>query len=110
MTRLSVSKTIVAALLFFCAAMRLCGAEFKTDSEGFIQNWLLLGPIKIPEGQGATDIDKQQVADESKLAPKKGVKAIVFKIINDKNDWQGALRFKTKDDKAVTNLKIKLAP
>lgn len=190
------------AMLFACA---LRAADFKTDSEGFIQNWLMLAPIKIAEGQGDKLIDTEQVKDEAKLSPKEGDKAkagdkeltwkavaikdyyfdfhdimkandedvagymvcyvnaademkdlvlavgsndfckvylngkevlkhtepgqidkdktesagitlkkgsntIVFKIINDKNNWQGALRFKAKDGKAITALTVKLAP
>lgn len=200
MTRL-IALTFSVALLS-CA---LRAAEFKTDNEGFIQNWLMLAPIPIAEGQGDKLVDKDQVKDEAKLAPKEGDKVkpadkeltwkaiaikdyyfdfhelmksndedvagymvcyvdapdemkdvvlavgsndfckvyingkevlkhtepgqidkdktespgitlkkgsntIVFKVINDKNNWQGALRFKMKDGKAITNLKVKLAP
>jgi len=198
-------KMLCAILLAASVLPSVCAAEFKTDSEGFIQNWLMLAPIPIAEGQGDKLIDKDQVKDEARLSPKEGDKAsadgkeltwsavaikdyyldfidvlkksyedvagylvcyadspdemkdlvlavgsndfckvylngkevlkhtepgqidkdktesagitlkkgtntIVFKVINDKNNWQGALRFKTKDGKAVTNLKIKLAP
>jgi hypothetical protein len=206
MLRVIAIRWVLAALVL-CAisAPRVSGGEFKTDNEGFIQNWLMLATIPIPEGQGATDVEKEQIKDEGKLAPKdgekikvrdkeltwtavatkdyyvdfneilkhqhedvcgylvcyaeaademkdlvlavgsndfckvylngkealkylepgqiekdkteasgitlkKGVNTIVFKVINDKNNWQGALRFKTKDGKAVTALKIKLAP
>jgi len=45
-----------------------------------------------------------------KLTLKKGVNTIVFKIINEKNDWGGCLRFKDKDGKPVTDLKVQLTP
>lgn len=39
----------------------------------------------------------------------KGQNVLVFKVINEKNNWQGAARF-VKDGAGVTNLKIALAP
>jgi len=44
------------------------------DGEGFIRNWLVLAPIPIEEGSGATEIDKELVKGEGKLKPKKGDK------------------------------------
>jgi len=40
----------------------------------------------------------------------KGVNVIVFKVINQKNDWAAALRFLDQDGKAVTGLLVKTAP
>lgn len=40
----------------------------------------------------------------------KGVNTIVFKVINQKNDWAAAARFLDKDGKAVTSLAVKTAP
>jgi hypothetical protein len=51
------------------------------------------------------DLDK---AD--KVSLKKGTNVIVFKLINEVNDWQGCLRFKDKDDKPVKDVVIKTAP
>jgi hypothetical protein len=45
-----------------------------------------------------------------KLTLNKGVNTIVFKIINEKNDWAGCLRFKDKDGKPLTDLKVQLMP
>lgn len=44
-----------------------------------------------------------------KVALNKGVNTIVFKIINEKNDWGGCLRFQ-KDGKPVTDYTVKLTP
>jgi hypothetical protein len=194
---------LACSLLLICAAVN--GEDFKTDDEGFIRNWLLLAPISIPDDQAAEEIDKQQLKDEAKLAPKegdkakagdkeltwkkvqakdyffdvnellntqnedvvgyavcyvtspeeqkdltisigsndqakvyvngkevvkftetrtiekdsteakdvalnKGVNTIVFKIANQKNNWQGALRFKNKAGAGIKNLTVKLVP
>lgn len=40
----------------------------------------------------------------------KGVNTIVFKVINEKNNFQGCIRFADKASKPVKNLKVKLAP
>ena len=41
---------------------------------------------------------------------KKGVNVVVFKIINEQNNWQGAMRFLDKAGAPVKDLKIKLSP
>jgi hypothetical protein len=40
----------------------------------------------------------------------KGTNVIVFKVVNEKVDWAGCLRFTDKNDKVVSNLTIKLTP
>ncbi len=41
---------------------------------------------------------------------KKGVNTIVFKVINENNNWQGAIRFLTKDGTAIKDFKVQLTP
>ncbi len=178
--------------------------SFSPDAEGFIRNWLVLAPIGIEEGSGATEIDKEQIKDEGTVKPKagdaahaggkelkwaahktadffidflesfgkdrgqdvagyavayvhadaetavkaqmgsndqaklyvngkcvikfdetrtlekdqnaadvtlnKGCNLVVFKVINEQNNWQGCLRFTDKTGAALKNLKITLAP
>lgn len=40
----------------------------------------------------------------------KGVNVVVFKVMNQKNDWAAALRFLDKTDKPVTGLVVKTQP
>lgn len=40
----------------------------------------------------------------------KGVNTIVFKVINEANNWQACLRFTDKDGQPVTGFTVKLAP
>lgn len=49
-------------------------------------------------------------ADKGKVTLNKGVNVVVFKIINEQNNWQGALRFLDKAGAPVKDLKIKLSP
>jgi len=44
------------------------------------------------------------------LTLKKGTNVIVFKVVNEKVDWSGCLRFTDKDGKPVTDLKVTLKP
>ena len=48
--------------------------------------------------------------DKGRVTLKKGVNVIVFKIINEQNSWQGAMRLLDKAGAPVKNLKIKLSP
>lgn len=49
-------------------------------------------------------------ADKGKVDLKKGVNVVVFKVINEQNSWQGAMRFLDKTGAPVKDLKIKLSP
>jgi hypothetical protein len=49
-------------------------------------------------------------ADKGRVTLKKGVNVIVFKIINEQNSWQGAMRLLDKSGAPVKDLKIKLSP
>ena len=60
--------------------------------------------IKTLEGR---TLDKDQ--DTAKTTLKKGVNVIVFKVINESNNWQGAVRFK-KGDQPIKNLKVQTKP
>ena len=44
------------------------------------------------------------------LTLKKGINTIVFKVINETNNWQGAIRFTTKDGTAIKDYKVQLTP
>jgi len=49
-------------------------------------------------------------ADKGRVTLKAGVNVIVFKIFNEQNSWQGAMRFLDKAGSPVKDLKIKLSP
>jgi len=49
-------------------------------------------------------------ADKGKVTLNKGLNVVVFKIINEQNNWQGALRFLDKAGAPLKDLKIKLSP
>lgn len=49
-------------------------------------------------------------ADKGKVTLKKGVNVIVFKVINELNSWQAAMRLLDKSGAPLKDVKIKLAP
>src|ERR1051326_4112486 len=56
--------SLLAAILFPAPE------TFSVDAEGFIRNWLVLAPIPVEEGNGATEIDKEFVKGEATIKPK----------------------------------------
>jgi hypothetical protein len=49
-------------------------------------------------------------ADKGKVTLKKGVNVMVFKITNEQNSWQGAMRLLDKSGAPLKNVRIKLTP
>ncbi len=56
---------------------------------------------------GTLEKDSNKV---EKVTLNKGVNTIVFKVINENNNWQGCLRFTDKNGKAVTDFAVKQSP
>jgi hypothetical protein len=64
-----------AALLVLAAGAGRADEKSGLDGEGFVQKWLILLPIPLPDGEsGADAIDKEQVKGEAMLKPKVGDK------------------------------------
>ena len=49
-------------------------------------------------------------SERGRITLKKGINVIVFKIVNEQGNWQGAMRFLDKVGAPLKNLKIKLSP
>ena len=49
-------------------------------------------------------------AEKGKVTLRRGINVVVFKIINEQNSWQGAMRLLDKSGAPLKNVKIKLAP
>ncbi len=49
-------------------------------------------------------------ADKGKVTLKKGLNTIVFKVTNEQNSWQGAMRLMDKSSAPLKNIRIKLSP
>jgi len=64
---------------------------------------------EVVKFDGTRTFDKDTDKAES-LTLKKGINTIVFKVINENNNWQGAIRFTTKDGTAIKDYKVQLTP
>ena len=49
-------------------------------------------------------------SEKGRVTLKKGINVIVFKIINEQGNWQGAMRLLDKAGAPLTDIKMKLAP
>ena len=56
----------------------------------------------------ARALDKDQ--DTTDVGINKGINVLVFKVINEKIDWSGCVRFTDNDGNVVKNLTVKLTP
>jgi hypothetical protein len=79
----------------------------KTGSDD--QAKVYLNGKEVFKNENARAAEKDQDSTPN-LTLKKGVNVIVFKVVNEKIDWSGCLRFVDKDDKPITNLKVGLKP
>ena len=72
------------------------------------QGRLYLNGVDIYAYQDARPLELD--ADKGKVTLNKGVNVIVFKIINEQNSWQGAMRLTDTAGTPLKGLKIKLSP
>lgn len=49
-------------------------------------------------------------SEKGRVTLKKGINVIVFKVINEQGNWQGAMRFLDKSGAPLKDLKIRLSP
>jgi hypothetical protein len=66
-------------------------------------------------GKEVIKFDQTRVVEKDsdksdKVTLNKGVNTVVFKVINEKNDWGACLRFKDKEGKPVTSVAVRLTP
>lgn len=62
--------------------------------------------ILVHTAGGALEVD----SDKQKVTLSKGLNVIVFKVINEANNWQAALRFLDSAGAPIKSLRIKLSP
>jgi hypothetical protein len=79
----------------------------KTGSDD--QAKIYLNGKEVFKNEEARPADKDQDSTAN-ITLKKGTNVVVFKVVNEKMDWSGCLRFVDKDGKPITNLKVSLKP
>jgi len=66
---------LAVTLLALGAAATAADEKAGTDGEGFIQQWLVLAPIPLKDGEdGMVGLNREAIPDEAKLKPKAGDK------------------------------------
>ena len=79
----------------------------KTGSDDQAKVYLNGKEVFKNESARATEKDQDSTPN---LTLQKGVNVLVFKVVNEKMDWSGCVRFTDKDDKPITNFSISLKP
>jgi hypothetical protein len=94
------------AVAYVHADAEMDGVQMKVGSNDQCKAYLN-GAQVLRFDEGRT-LEKDQ--NTANVTLKKGANVVVLKVINEGNNWQGCLRFTTKDGAAVKNLKVTLAP
>jgi len=95
------------AVCYLVADQKVQGLTMKTGSDD--QAKVYLNGKEIFKNESARPAEKDQDSTPD-VTLQKGVNVIVFKVVNEKVDWSGCLRFTDKDDKPFTNFKVLLTP
>ena len=70
---------------------------------------LYLNGKELLKHEGGRSLEKDQDTAEN-VTLNKGKNVIVFKVVNEKNNWQGCVRFVDAAGKPVKNFKVSTAP
>jgi hypothetical protein len=98
--------SVAYAVCYVVAAEEMKNVKMKTGSDDQLKVYLNgKKAFEFTEPRGA---DKDQ--DTTDVTLKKGVNALVCKVVNEKGGWELCVRFVDKDDKPVKGLTILLEP
>jgi hypothetical protein len=99
--------SVAYAVCYLVADDEMKDLTMKTGSDD--QAKVYLNGKEIFKFEEPRSADKDQDSTPN-ITLKKGVNVIVFKVVNEKVDWSGCLRFTDKDGKPITNFKVNLKP
>lgn len=95
------------AVVYLIASDEMKDLHLKMGSDD--QAKVYVNGKEVLKNETPRPIDKDQdTAGDMTLD--KGTNTIVFKVVNEKVDWGGCLRFTDKNDNPVKNLTVKLTP
>jgi hypothetical protein len=80
--------------------------QMKTGSDDQAKVWL--NGKQVLNQTEARALEKDQ--DTNEVTLKKGTNVLVFKVVNEKVDWSGCVRFMDKDGNPIKTLRVKLTP
>jgi hypothetical protein len=92
------------AVVYLVADKELKGVTMKTGSDD--QCRVYLNGKQVLNQTDARPLEKDQ--DTTEVNMQKGVNVLVFKVVNEKVDWSGCVRFLDGGDKPVKGLKAQL--
>ena len=95
------------AVAYVVAAKEVTGAELRMGSNDQGKVWLNGKEVLKFAETRTLDPDTDKA---SGLTLKAGVNVVVFKVINENNNWQGCVRFTDAAGKPLAGLTLKLAP
>jgi hypothetical protein len=92
------------AVVYLVADKEHKGVKMKTGSDD--QCRVYLNGKQVLNQTDARPLEKDQ--DSTEVTLQEGVNVLVFKVVNEKVDWSGCVRFLDSDDKPVKGLKVQL--
>jgi hypothetical protein len=95
------------AVCYLVADAELKGLKMKTGSDDQLK--VYLNGKEVFKNAEARSSDKDQDTTEN-ITLNKGVNVLILKVVNEKVDWHGCVRFVDKDDKPVKSFKVRLTP
>jgi hypothetical protein len=99
--------SVAYAVCYIVTDKKMEDLTMKTGSDD--QSKVYLNGKEVFKNEEARSTDKDQDSTPN-LTLARGVNTIVFKIVNEKVDWSGCLRFTDKDGNPVRNIKVALKP
>jgi hypothetical protein len=99
--------SVAYAVCYLIADQKMPNLTMKTGSDD--QAKVYLNGKEVFKNEEARPADKDQDSTPN-LTLVRGTNTIVFKIVNEKVDWAGCLRFTDQDGNPVKNMKVTLTP
>ena len=100
-------QAVAYAVTYIVADEEMKGVKAKIGSND--QAKLYVNGTQVIAFEDTRTLEKDQNVSNG-FTLNKGVNTIVFKVVNQENNWQGCLRFVDATDKVLTGLKVKLTP
>jgi hypothetical protein len=94
------------AVCYIHAGTEMKDITLKTGSDD--QSKIYLNGKEILKQEEDRPLERD--ADSTEVTLRKGVNVLVFKVINEKEDWSGCARFVDKDDKVIKGLRVTATP
>jgi hypothetical protein len=94
------------AVCYIHAAEEMKDVRLKTGSDDQARIYLNGKEVFKHDEDRPLEVDE----DTTEVTIKKGTNVLVFKVVNEKEDWTGCARFMDKDGNVIRNLKVTAGP